>query len=99
MSEKITSEGISRRKALSLMGLAAALSLTVPPTVLMVSNADAQQTAPPPAAPPSGPQTGTERREERRGPSEQADQRSCQPPADPTHVSPDVDAEAKLGKR
>jgi hypothetical protein len=42
MSEKIKSEVISRRRALSLLGLAAALSLTVPPTVLMVSDAEAQ---------------------------------------------------------
>jgi len=42
MSEKIESEMISRRKAFSLLGLAAALGLAVPPTVLMVSDADAQ---------------------------------------------------------
>jgi hypothetical protein len=60
MSEKIASAVISRRRALSLMGLAA-LSLAVPPTVLMVSDAEAQQTTP-----PSAPETGTERRQERR---------------------------------
>src|SRR3984893_1322045 len=59
MSEKIASEVISRRRALSLLGLAA-LSLAVP-TVLTVSDAEAQQPAPPPDA-----QTGTERRQERR---------------------------------
>src|SRR6266480_1642896 len=60
MSEKIASAVISRRRALSLMGLAA-LSLAVPPTVLVVSDAEAQQTTP-----PSAPETGTERRQERR---------------------------------
>jgi hypothetical protein len=66
MSEKIKSEVISRRRALSLLGLAAAFGLAVPPTVLMVSDdAEAQYTAPP-AAPPAAPQTGTERRQERR---------------------------------
>ena len=59
MSEKIASGVISRRRALSLLGLAA-LSLAVP-TVLTVSDAEAQQPAPPPDA-----QTGTERRQERR---------------------------------
>ena len=42
MSEKIKSEMISRRRALSLLGLAAALGLAVPPTVLSVSDAEAQ---------------------------------------------------------
>ena len=65
MSEKIKSEVISRRRALSLLGLAAALSLTVPPTVLMVSDAEAQP-APAPAPAPAGEKTGTERRHERR---------------------------------
>jgi hypothetical protein len=61
MSEKVTSEVISRRRALSLLGLAA-LSLAVAPTVLTVSDAEAQ-----PATPPTGDaQTGTERRQERR---------------------------------
>jgi hypothetical protein len=53
MREKIKSEMISRRKALSLFGLAAALGLAVPPTVLMVSDADAET-------------AGMERRHERR---------------------------------
>jgi hypothetical protein len=61
MSEKITSEVISRRRALSLLGLTA-LSLAVPPTVLTVSDAEAQQAA----QPTDAPQTGTERRQERR---------------------------------
>ena len=70
MSEKIKSEVISRRKALSLLGLAAAFSLAVPPTVITVSEAEAQQ-APPsqplvPFGQPAAPQTGTERRQERR---------------------------------
>jgi hypothetical protein len=78
MTEKIKSETISRRKALSLLGLGA-LSLAVPGTLLTVSDAEAQQTAPAPApssparqtapapAPSSpAPQTGTERRQERR---------------------------------
>jgi hypothetical protein len=56
MSQKITSEDLSRRSAFSLLGLAA-LSLTMVPTVLTLSDAEAQETAP---------QTGTERRQERR---------------------------------
>src|SRR5947207_5994163 len=55
------SEVISRRKALSLLGLAT-LSLTVPATVLTVSDANAQAQQPAPVAP----MTGTERRQERR---------------------------------
>jgi hypothetical protein len=55
------SEVISRRSALSLLGLAA-LGLALPTTVLTVSDAEAQ-----PATPPTGDaQTGTERRQERR---------------------------------
>ena len=61
MTEKIESELISRRRALSLLGLAAAFGLAVPPTVLTVSDAEAQYTAP-----AAAPQTGTERRHERR---------------------------------
>ena len=52
MSEKNTSEVISRRSALSFLRLAA-LSLVATPAVLAVSDAEAQQ-------------TGTERRQERR---------------------------------
>ena len=74
MSEQMKSEVISRRKALSLLGLAA---LAMPCTVLMPSDAEAQQTvaqaATPLTPPPSGqpgvqpvPQTGTERRQTRR---------------------------------
>ena len=70
MSEKIKSEMISRRRAFSLLGLAA-LGLAVPLTVLTVSDAEAQQQpaapgAPPGAPPPGAPMTGTERRQERR---------------------------------
>ncbi len=61
MSEKTKSEMISRRKMLSLIGLAGALGLAVPPAVLAVSDADAQQSDEQPA-----PQTGTERRQARR---------------------------------
>jgi len=59
MSEKIKSEVISRRRALSLLGLAAAFGLAVPPTVLMVSDdAEAQYTAPAPA--PAGEKTAAQ---------------------------------------
>jgi hypothetical protein len=54
MSAIIKSEMISRRKALSLMGLAAAFGLAAAPTVLTVSGAEAQT-------------VGMERRQERRG--------------------------------
>jgi hypothetical protein len=71
-NKEIKSEVISRRSALSLLGLAA-LGLAVPTTVLTVSDAEAQQpaapTAPgaaPPTAPGAAPMTGTERRQERR---------------------------------
>ena len=53
MSANIKSETISRRKALSLMGLAAAFGLAAAPTVLTVSDAEAQT-------------VGMERRQERR---------------------------------
>jgi Ni/Co efflux regulator RcnB len=53
MSAIIKSEMISRRKALSLMGLAAAFGLAATPTVLPVSDAEAQT-------------AGMERRQERR---------------------------------
>jgi hypothetical protein len=52
MSAIIKSEMISRRKALSLVGLAAAFGLAAAPTVLTVSDAEAQT-------------AGMERREER----------------------------------
>jgi hypothetical protein len=57
----LKAEVISRRKAFSLLGLAT-LVLTVPATVLTVSDAEAQAQQPAPAAP----STGTERRQERR---------------------------------
>jgi hypothetical protein len=53
MSAIIGSEMISRRKALSLMGFAAAFGLAATPTVLAVSDAEAQT-------------VGMERRQERR---------------------------------
>ena len=69
MAEKSTSDAISRRTALSLLGLAA-LAVALPSTVLMVSDAAAQQSSPPVAppaqTPTTAPQTGTERRQGRR---------------------------------
>jgi hypothetical protein len=59
---KLTSEVISRRTALSILGLAT-LVLALPGAVLTASDAEAQ--APQPAA-PEAPETGTERRQERR---------------------------------
>ena len=53
MNAIIKSEMISRRKALSLMGLAAAFGLAAAPTVLTVSDAEAQT-------------VGMQRRQERR---------------------------------
>ncbi len=53
MNAIIRSEMISRRKALSVMGLAAAFGLAAAPTVLAVSDAEAQT-------------VGMERRQERR---------------------------------
>ena len=53
MSEIINSEVISRRRALSLVGLAAALGLAAPAVVLTASGAEAQT-------------SGMERRGERR---------------------------------
>jgi hypothetical protein len=64
MSAIIKSEMISRRKALSLMGLAAAFGLAAAPTVLTVSDAEAQTAAAPTAAAPTAvaPTAGMERR-------------------------------------
>src|SRR6476659_2359522 len=59
----VKAEIISRRKALSLMGLAAAFGLAAAPTVLTVSDAEAQTAAAPTAAAPTA---GMERRQERR---------------------------------
>ncbi len=42
MSEKIGSQMVSRRGAFSLLGLAAALSLVVPATVMMATDAEAR---------------------------------------------------------
>ena len=63
MSANIKSETISRRKALSLTGLAAAFCLAAAPTVLTVSDAEAQAAAAPIATAPTA---GMERRQERR---------------------------------
>jgi hypothetical protein len=65
MSEKNETEMISRRKALFLFGLGA-LSLAIPPTVLPVSQAEAQQPTPQTPQPGTTPETGVERRHERR---------------------------------
>jgi hypothetical protein len=63
MSAITKSEMISRRKALSLMGFAAALGLAAAPTVLTVSDAEAQT-------------AGMERRQDRRsGRQERRDER------------------------
>jgi Ni/Co efflux regulator RcnB len=43
MGEKIKSEVISRRRALSLLGLATALGLAVPSTMATVSDAEAEE--------------------------------------------------------
>ena len=59
MSAIIKSETISRRKALSLMGLAAAFGLAAAPTVLTVSDAEAQTAVAPTAVAPTA---GMERR-------------------------------------
>jgi hypothetical protein len=67
-NKEIKSEVISRRSALSLLGLAA-LGLALPTSVLTVSDAEAQQPAAPTApgaAPAATPMTGTERRQARR---------------------------------
>src|SRR6476646_10427802 len=68
MSAIIESEMISRRKALSLMGLAAAFGLAAAPTVLTVSDAEAQTAAAPAATAPAAmaPTAGMERRQQRR---------------------------------
>ena len=64
MSAIIKSETtLFRRKALSLMGLAAAFGLAAAPTVLTVSDAEAQSAAAPTAAAPTA---GMERRQGRR---------------------------------
>lgn len=64
MSEKIRSEMISRRRAFSLLGLAAALGFALPAEVWTASDSAAQTQTNAPV--PSGPQSGTERRQERR---------------------------------
>ncbi|MPR10648.1 hypothetical protein [Microvirga tunisiensis] len=75
MSELITSDLISRRRALSLVGWAAVLGLAAPAAVLTASHAGAQ--TPVPVTPP--PATGTpgmQRRKARRtGRDERRDER------------------------
>ena len=68
MSAIIKSETISRRKVLSLMGLAAAFGLAAAPTVLTVSDAEAQTAAAPTTAAPTAtaPTAGMGRRQARR---------------------------------
>ena len=73
MSAIIKPETISRRKALSLMGLAAAFGLAAAPTILTVSDAEAQTTAAPTTAAPTAaaptaaaPTSGVARRQARR---------------------------------
>jgi hypothetical protein len=60
------SKVISRRSVLSLLGLAAAFGLAVPPTVLMVSDAEAQPAGAQTGEKTEEKKTGTERRQERR---------------------------------
>jgi hypothetical protein len=69
-------EMISRRRAFSLLGLAAALGFALPAEVLTTPEAEAQQPAPPagqqpapagqPAAPAEGGTAGSKRRKKRR---------------------------------
>lgn len=73
MSEIITSDLISRRRALSLMGWAAVLGLAAPAAVLTASHAGAQTPATPP---PATGTPGMERRKARRtGRDERRDER------------------------
>ena len=67
VTEKSEMEMMSRRRAFSILGLAA-LSMAMSPTVLTVSEAEAQQpsTQTPQTGTTTTPQTGTQRREERR---------------------------------
>jgi hypothetical protein len=70
VTERNETETISRRRAFSILGLAA-LSLAVAPTVLTVSDAEAQQASTttgqnPQTGTDTTPKTGTERREGRR---------------------------------
>src|SRR5215203_3025981 len=58
MTGKVTTEVISRRRALSFLGLAA-MSLAVPTTLLTVSDAEAQRPSPPAQTPGQAPTTNT----------------------------------------
>jgi hypothetical protein len=66
MSVITKSEMISRRKALSLMGLAAAFGLAAAATVLTVPDAEAQTAAAPTAAAPTAGMERRAARQERR---------------------------------
>jgi hypothetical protein len=98
MSDKLSAEAISRRRALSMLGLAGALGLA--PASLIQSEADAQEAATPPATPAPAASTGVgtpgmkrrqtrragrhERREERRtGRHERRHERRTGQPAPP----------------
>jgi hypothetical protein len=65
MSVKLNPEAISRRKALSILGLVGALGLV--PATLMESEADAQEAAPAPAAPAPSTGAGTPGMKRRQG--------------------------------
>ena len=71
MTEKSETEMISRRRAFSILGLAA-LSMAMSPTVLTVSDSEAQQPTTttgqnPQTGTTTTPKSGTETRQERRG--------------------------------
>jgi hypothetical protein len=71
VAERNTSEAISRRRAL-FMALAAPLSLAMPPTVLLVSDAETAQPAGPETAQPAAPKA-----------AQQVAQQTAAPPAAP----------------
>jgi hypothetical protein len=64
MSEKSSPEAMSRRKALSVLGLVGALGFAA--SVLTDSEADAQETTPAPGAPAAEGTPGMQRRQHRR---------------------------------
>jgi hypothetical protein len=69
MSERPEPKQVSRRNALAFFGYAAVFGLVATPTILTVSQAEAQTTTAPatPTTPPTdAPKSGTERRQERR---------------------------------
>jgi hypothetical protein len=85
MSEKPSPELISRRKALSMLGLVGALGLATS-AVLPESEADAQETAPAPAAAPTTTTGGTpgmkRRRQQGAGRHERRHERRTGQPAE-----------------